>query len=108
MAFIAQDWKQIINLFHGFADVVTADKGAHFQIFFNTHRGKDILRLRHKSHALDHTLLGGQVRDIFAVQSHGSFAQVQHAENGLHPCGLSRPIGANDHGDLTWVNRNRA
>ena len=108
MAFIAQDWKQIINLFHGFADVVTADKGAHFQIFFNTHRGKDILRLRHKSHALDHTLLGGQVRDIFAVQSYGSFAQVQHAENGLHPCRFSRPIGANDYSDLTWVNRNRA
>ena len=108
MTFVAQNGKQIIYLFHGRANVIRADECSHFQVLFNCHRSKNVRRLRHKAHALGHARLRAKSGDILAIQLHMALPQVKHTKHGLHSCGFTCSVRADNDCYLTAIDGNCA
>ena len=108
MALGLEDGEQVIDLLQRALDVIAAQEGAHFQVFLDRHRGEDVLRLRHKGHALGHPGLRGQGGDILTHQPHMARPDAQHPEHRLHRGGFARPVRADDDGDLAGVHGNGA
>ena len=103
-----QDREEFVNLFHRRLDVVTAQEGTHLEVLFNGHRGEDVRRLGHKSHALGNARLRGQAGDVLTAQANLPAAQFQHPEDSFHGGRLAGPVRADDDGDLAFLDRNGA
>ena len=79
---------QEAELLHRAANVVTAQEGAHLEVFFHRHGGEDVRGLRHEGHALGDARLRGKPGDVLAVDDHVFDHQVRPAHAVLLVLGL--------------------
>lgn len=57
-ALFRQNREHVVDPLHGGAEIVLAGEGAHFEVFLDTHRGENVLFLRHEAQALGHQPVG--------------------------------------------------
>lgn len=100
--------EQVIDLFKRARNIVIADESAHLEVFLDGHGRKDIVHLRHETHAGLDPVLRVQRRDVLAVQANAALAQVQHPEDGLHGRRFAGPVRADDDRDLALFDGNGA
>ena len=102
-ALVLEDREEAIDLLHRAGDVVAAEERAHLQVLLHRHRGEDVRCLGDEGHALGNPVLRREMRDVVAADPDGTFAEVQHSEDGFHCGGFARAVGADDDGDFAFV-----
>src|SRR5690625_4047287 len=96
----AQGREEVEDSLHRRPDIVIPDKGPHFEIFLDTERGKDVLRLRHEADSPPHYPVGLPVRDVLAVEDDMPGPKPQETEDGFHRRGLVGTSGNYDDDDF--------
>src|SRR5690606_33185378 len=104
----AQQGKEIGDDLEALVELVRDREDPHAQVLLDGQRGEHVACLGYVSDTTFDQLVGGEARDVLAVENDAALTNRHQTEQGLDEGRLAGPVGPDDPDQLTLVERERS